>query len=589
MFSQDLINSGISIEFYLSLILVFILIFSGIFSYFSYFMKKRKFKKYKENFSYKFLNAFLFGFILLFLDFFYWLGLLASLIIVIIVNLFVDLEIFYLMVFIGYTLLFISYRFHYDDKYGESPEKPYIKIDNQLILKGFENIFKRLEVNLNAPLGNLKHRWAMPAGKFIPCYLWDSVFISFIWKYWDMEIAREILLPLLENQSDDGRIPHFVSFFNKSKKIQPPLIAWAITNLELDLKYLEFAYLRLKKFNTWLYRNRRLENGLFFWKHSYESGMDNSPRFTDRSEKIKRDLTKIAAIDLNSYMVLQNRCLIKIAEQLVNTKNQIELEKDIAEYEQKIDELTELIQKFLWNENYGLYFDYDIVEKKHIEINTIASFFPLIAGIPTENQVNRLVKHLESPYEYNTKIPLPSVALNDKDFERDTWRGPVWINTAYLVIKGLEKYQRLKLSSEFAYRIILGVFETWNIEKSHSFYEFYDPERYDLKKLSRKKGNLFKQITLGGKPVRNFVGWTGLVNSLLIESVLGYNILENTIIPCLPETLKGKKIVLGFPNECKEIETSYNDDKDISISIIDLSSKKIEAFETSKFQKISLE
>ncbi|MFX1452707.1 MAG: hypothetical protein ACFFCM_17850, partial [Promethearchaeota archaeon] len=171
--------------------------------------------------------------------------------------------------------------------------------------------------------------------------------------------------------------------------------------------------------------------------------------------------------------------------------------------------------------------------------------------------------------------------------EKDMWRGPVWVNTAYLVIKGLEKYQRYKLSGEFAFRIIKGVFETWKNEGS--FYEYYDPERYDLKELSRKKGNLYKQITLGGKPVKNFVGWTGLINSLFIESVIGYNLLENTIQPCLPEKLKGKKIVLGFPLKLFELKISYEHKKEISITLIDLNSKNKELIrKCALYQKISL-
>jgi hypothetical protein len=35
--------------------------------------------------------------------------------------------------------------------------------------------------------------------------------------------------------------------------------------------------------------------------------------------------------------------------------------------------------------------------------------------------------------------------------------------------------------------------------------------------LRRKKGNLWKRLTLGSKPVKNFVGWSGLANTLVME------------------------------------------------------------------------
>ncbi len=553
---------------------------------------KRKLKEYKENFFAKVKNNLGFGLILILINKSFWIGYIITLIFSITLTFLNNFELFSLLIlniiiYFWYFFIYLISRSGCDLIPSKIPPKPYIRIKDPIIQEGYHEIFKRLETNLNAPKGNLKHRWAMPAAIFMFCYLWDSAFISLVWKYWDQNIASEILLPLLDNQTEDGRIPHFVAFFNKSEKIQPPLIAWAISNLKVSNEYLKYAYSKLKKFNEWLYQNRRLKNGLFFWKHSYESGIDNSPRFTDRSEKHKKDLTRLAVIDLNSFMVLQNQSLIKIAGKLQKHDNKDNYETDIDEFHQKNEDLVELIQKYLWDEETGLYLDYDIVSKKRIVINTIASFFPLIAEIPTENQAKRLIKHLKSPYEYNTTIPLPTVALNDKNFEKDMWRGPVWVNTAYLVIKGLEKYRRYKLSGEFAFRIIKGVFETWKNEGS--FYEFYDPERYDLKELTRKKGNLYKQLTLGRKPVKNFVGWTGLVNSLLVESVIGYDLFENTIQSRLPEELKGRKIVLGFPSESLELEISYESENDISITIIDLNSKNIESFRKGVlFQKIFL-
>ncbi len=557
-----------------------------IYGFISNSIKRKHLKNYKENFFSKFRKNVLYGCILLISDIPYWCGNILSLIFIIGINILFNLQILYYFVPIWYTFIYFISRGMFDYILGKTPEKPYVKITDSIIPMGFQRVYRLLEVNLNSPFGKLKRRWAMPGGKFFQCYLWDTAFISLVWKYWDNEIASEILLNLLDNQSIDGKIPHYVSFFNKSDKIQPPLIAWAICNLNVDEIYLKQAYPKLKKFNQWLYENRRLENGLFFWMHSYESGIDNSPRFTDRSEKHKRDLTKIAAIDINAFMVLQNNSLMEIASRLKDNENNDIYNDEMKDFQRKNAELIDLIQKYLWDDGSGLYFDFDIQQEKRIEMNTIASFFPLIAGIPTEEQAKRLIKHLESSFEYNTKIPLPSVALNDKNFEKDTWRGPVWINTAYLIIKGLEKYQRYKLAGDIAFRIIEGVLQTWINEDS--FYEFYDPERHDLRELTRKKGNLFKQITLGGKPVSNFVGWTGLINSLLIESVIGFNRQENAIRPCLPAELKGKKLILGFPLHNEEIELAYHDENNVTISVFDLPTNKIREYSCNLYQKINL-
>jgi len=493
--------------------------------------------------------------------------------------------------FLGYIFLFFSKIYFFLTSIGHErnlPPEPYIKMTDEVINEGFKDIYKILIKNLKAPAGKINDEWAIPSGIFGSCYLWDSAFISQVWKYWDVETAGRILRPLFNNQEEDGRIPHYVSPFGKSKLTQPPLLAWAISNLNISADYLKDIYPILKNFNQWLYKHRQLDTGLFYWQHSYESGIDNSPRFTDRSEKTQVDTTKIAAVDLNTYMIMQNAALIQIAQRLEKEKSRDhDYKLDIQEFEGKISLLKDKFQEYLWDEGFGLYFDYDFEKNERIEMNTIVSLLPLITEIPNEHQATLILKHVENPHEYKTKIPLPTVARNDKNFEKDMWRGPVWVNLAYLIIKGLETRQLFKLSGDLSYKLIKGVHETRKNEGS--YYEFYDPDRFDLKELSRKKGNLYKRVTLGKKPVKKFVGWTGLINSLLIESVIGFSINEKTIQPRLPEELLGKNIVIGFPSNSLELEISYSSDKIITIRVSDLKGKKEDLIkECSMYQKISI-
>ena len=128
-----------------------------------------------------------------------------------------------------------------------------------------------------------------------------------------------------------------------------------------------------------------LLQSILLLKQTNESKYQNAPLLFDGKY-----------IDLNSFIVLQNNSLIKIAKNLSETRESEDLQYEIKEFERKNEELIELIQKFLWNEEEGLYFDYDTKEKKQVKLNTIASFFPLIARIPTENQVERLIEHLKN-------------------------------------------------------------------------------------------------------------------------------------------------------------------------------------------------
>ncbi|MHA1393970.1 MAG: MGH1-like glycoside hydrolase domain-containing protein [Promethearchaeota archaeon] len=388
----------------------------------------------------------------------------------------------------------------------------------------YNEVFRLLDLNLIKPFGKIKTYFSVPAPKYPAPYLWDTAFISQIWRIWDPKIAFEILKPFLYLQRNDGACPKEIAFgiFPNYKITNPPLLSWVLNEIckfQNDYSIFEKEpelYEALRKFNNYFYKNR-LKNGLFFWKHAYESGLDNSPRFANTSESKFYDIENVWAVDLNSWMVLDNISLAEIAFQ-TNKKEDYEIFKNKAE------ELIVKINEILWNEDEAMYFDYNFQKKKHIKIKTIASFFPLIAGIPRKEQAEKLVMHLKNENEFNTEIPLPTVSLDDPNFEKDCWRGPVWINTAYIVIKGLQKYGYFNLSCQFTYKILKGVAKT--LENEGSIYEFYDPECYYIHKLNRKKGNFLKKITLGNKPVKKFVGWSGLVNTLLIEDFLSFS--DNT-------------------------------------------------------------
>jgi len=421
---------------------------------------------------------------------------------------------------------------------GEHPKEVAVLVST------FDKIYELLDTNLIHPFGKIKTVFSIPGGPYGHPYLWDSAFISGIWRVWDPKIAREILRVFLELQNEEGQCPQNVAYGKRPyyQITNPPLLAWALleaAEMDDDYTLIEILYPRLVRFHRFLYENRR-KNGLFVWKHSYESGIDNSPRFTDRAEKVKYNIEHLWAVDFNAWMVLYNDSMAKIAEKLGFAEDQ-------THYIKRREELKHLMNKYLWDEKTGLYYDYEYQKKELNKIPTVASIFPLFAQIPDEEQVKKLIGHIKDEYTFNTLIPFPSVARNYPDFMKDCWRGAVWINTAYIGIKSLQKYGEYELAGNLAFKVVNGIAQTYRNEGS--IYEFYDPDGYTLEELTRKKGNLYKQITLGGKPVKNFVGWTGLSNTLLIEDVLGIHFYKNELIiqPHLPEMLWGTKITVELP------------------------------------------
>lgn len=417
--------------------------------------------------------------------------------------------------------------------------------------RGFTSVNAALFLNLRNADELTPCRHARPAPAFRAVYLWDSAFIAQVWKWWDPDVAFDVLNAVIQGR-DGGRFQHFVSEFTGSKFTQPPLIAWSLARLQETADprrfraWVEASYPALAEYHNWLRAHRGLENGLYAWAHAYESGVENAPRFGTRDERRLRDTRSIGAPDLCAYMILDCEALAQLARILGK-------EADLARYQREAEALRVTVNDLLWDDAEGLYFD-RTEDGGFIRSRTVASLLPLWAGAPDPACARRLIAHILSPGGFNSLIPIPSVALDDPDFERDMWRGPVWVNTAFAVIEGLRRYGADAAAAELAFRLCDGVYRTYG-ETGH-FYEFYDPTAYGVGGLFRKRGNRWKRITLGGGPVADFVGWTGLVNTMVLETLCGLSATPSgpQLQPRFPQQAAGQHFCLCLPLWEAEIE-----------------------------------
>ncbi len=130
----------------------------------------------------------------------------------------------------------------------------------------------------------------------------------------------------------------------------------------------------------------------------------------------------------------------------------------------------------LWAPERGLYLDYDMRLGAPIAANTIAAFAPLFAGIPDAATAARLVEqHLADPAEYatggapETRFGVPTTAKSSPAFDpRRYWRGPVWVNTNWLMIQGLRHYGYTAQADALAE-------QTLALVDAAGFREYFDP------------------------------------------------------------------------------------------------------------------
>jgi hypothetical protein len=409
---------------------------------------------------------------------------------------------------------------------------------------GFAEIYALLFANLQRAdlLSSARH--AIPGPAFRGVYLWDSAFIAQVWAWWDPAVAAEVLHAVVELR-DGARLQHVVTEFHESPYTQPPLVAWSLERLARQLPDADARRLAARHFEPlcayqrWLDAHRRLDDGLYAWAHPYESGVENAPRFSNTDESVLRDTRGIAAVDFSSYVVLQLDALAALAARLGR-------DEAAAGHVAAAARLRRRIDARLWDTDDAIYYDRDAAGSP-VRVATIASLMPLWAGVPDAGRARLLLRRIMAPEGFGTLMPLPSVARGEPRFERDMWRGPVWLNTAYGVIQGLLRYGYEDAAAELAWRLCVGVYRVFDAERR--IYEFYDPDAHHTRHLHRKRGNRWKALTLGTGPQTDFVGWTGLANNLLLEVVLGLHARRGhlSLCPRLPAAARGLGLELRLP------------------------------------------
>jgi glycogen debranching enzyme len=329
-------------------------------------------------------------------------------------------------------------------------------------------------------------------GRYPWQWYWDSCFAAIAWRRFERERARTELQTLLAAQREDGFIGHTIfwdrpvsltryPFYNvasrrsfQTETIQPPLLAWAWRIAVGD----PVAEPRIAAQVEWLERQRDLEgDGLLWIVQPDESGLDASPKFDPvwgrhatgrigfpclvrRNRRLGFDARRI-----------RDRGGPILCETLVNTLWSLSLQALGR------PSATPALVERLWDERRGLFLDEAQPGGERPGVITWAALAPLALPDLPEGIGRRMVEeHLLSGQEFLTPVAPPSVAVCERGYEpggsrgpiRRYWRGPTWVNAAWLLWLGL---RRLGYEQE-ANRMADGLI---NSVEREGLREYYDP------------------------------------------------------------------------------------------------------------------
>jgi alpha,alpha-trehalase len=186
-----------------------------------------------------------------------------------------------------------------------------------------------------------------------------------------------------------------------------------------------------------------------------ESGYDISFRFGPFGGSTHH----YAPVDLNTLIYKEEKDLQQIATILGRSD-------DARHWSQQAERRRDAMNRYMWDETKGLYFDYDFMRQRRSGYVYVTTFYPMWAGIPSPEQAQRVMQNLNIFEE-------PGGLVESRNDVKVQWEWPWgWAPSELLSIEGMRSFgfqdDANRLSSEFLATVLL------NFRKENTIREKYN-------------------------------------------------------------------------------------------------------------------
>lgn len=292
------------------------------------------------------------------------------------------------------------------------------------------------------PAGNYKNPTVVMSMEFMSSvWSWDHCFNALAIAQADLNLGLHQFFIPFEKQAKNGVLPDYV---NPDLEVvwgvtKPPIHGWCFSKLMdmgvQDPKILRKAYKHLSKWtNWWLNFNDSDNDGIPEYSMGCDSGWDNSTVF---------DLGYfVESPDLAAFLILQMRCLAKIAKQL-------HMQNAEKSWLKKADDLFERFEKHFWeNDCYNAKVSgshkSDESPTSLIVLETLV-LGHLLTPQKRDSMIARLKKMFLTDYGLSTECYYGPYYKAD-----NYWRGAIWAPSTYLIVDGLMDAGEIQLALEIA-------------------------------------------------------------------------------------------------------------------------------------------
>jgi alpha,alpha-trehalase len=321
-------------------------------------------------------------------------------------------------------------------------------------------VLERYHPKDDESLIGLPNKYLVPAYEvghefdFNELYYWDSYFM--VQGMWD-EKHKELVLGILDNLVylfERYKIVPNASRMYLTGRSQPPLLSsfiWeAYDAFKMDKKWLAsmMAVAEDEYKTVWMGtvkpNARQVYRGLSrYYDTNYlhdlaeaESGWDMTPRFG-------RKALDFVPVDLNALLYKYETDFMRYYKLIGNSRK-------AAQWEQAAQQRKATMDELMWSNLKGLYYDYNFAKEKRGSVSSLASYYPLWAGMADAKQAAQLVKALRR-FEQRGGLtttdtaPFTQVVPGAGSILPGAipvqWAYPNgWAPLHFLVIKGLQRY-----------------------------------------------------------------------------------------------------------------------------------------------------
>jgi alpha,alpha-trehalase len=393
-----------------------------------------------------------------------------------------------------------------------------------------------LSLKLNEENGEVKGvPFVVPGGRFNEMYGWDSYFESV-----GLLLDGKVHLAKAMVDNFQYQIEHYGKILNANRsyyltRTQPPFYSSLIREvyeLTNDKDWLE-SHLKtaIKEYETvWMVQGNRLaENGLnrylaegigippeteeghfdaiiqpltenlnisiAEYLEQYDAGKiknsdldlyflhDRSVRESghDTSYRLDGNCADLNLVELNAMLYKYETDFAEVIQQEFN--NEL-LQYDSNYWNQKAAQRKAAINKYMWNEEKGMYFDFDLTNNQQTDFVAVTTLTPLWANLCSNEQAEKLV---------NTAIPIlkekgglagctkESVGVISESRPQRQWDYPNgWAPHQMMIWRGLLNYGYEEITQELIYRWL------YMITRNAVDYNGTIPEKYDVVEATHK-------------------------------------------------------------------------------------------------------